>query len=116
MSLPKKIKDLIPLYTYRIEWDNGDKIFVVDVEELSGCMTHGSTHEEALKRGYEAAKVHLEVLNDHGDEIPQPISMQKFKGEFLVRATPELHKQLAKEARAAGVKTLNKYVIKKLEV
>ncbi len=115
MGLPKKIKSLIPLYTYRIEWDNEDEIFVVGIEELSGCMTHGNTHAEALEMGYEAVELHLESMSENGEEIPQPLSMQKFKGEFLVRTTPEIHRKLAMEAKAAGVKTLNKYVVKKLE-
>lgn len=115
MALPKEIKKLIPLYTYKIEWSEEDKVFVVTVEELKGCVTHGSTQVEALKMGHEAVFGYLESLVDDKLEIPKPFSLQKFKGEFIVRATPELHRKLAMESIRQGYKSINKFVVEKLE-
>ena len=115
MKLTKKIKELVPLYTYKIEWDADDKIFVVTVEELSGCMSHGDTQEEALKMGHEAVEGYLETLHGNEMEIPEPFSLQSFKGEFMVRATPALHKKLVVESKRAGSKSFNKYVVATLE-
>jgi predicted RNase H-like HicB family nuclease len=114
MKLPKKYLDMIPHYTYKVEWDAEDKIYVVSVEELPGCMTHGETQLKALEMGHEAVQGFLESMYKHKEVIPLPFPMQKYKGEFLVRATPELHKKLADEARDAGFKTLNKYIVSKL--
>ncbi len=34
-------------YSMIIQWDSRDNIFVVRVPELPGCVTHGTTYEEA---------------------------------------------------------------------
>lgn len=115
MKLSKEQIKMIPFYTYRIEWSEEDKVFVVSVEELKGCMTHGKTQEEALKMGHEAVQCHLEGMLADKVEIPLPYSKQKFNGEFLVRATPELHRRIALESNRQGFKSINKFIVEKLE-
>src|SRR6266702_3454634 len=41
-------------YSMIIQWDSRDNIFVVRVPELPGCVTHGTTYEEAVKQGKDA--------------------------------------------------------------
>lgn len=41
-------------YSMILEWDPEDQIYVVTVPELPGCMTHGSTREEAVRQGQDA--------------------------------------------------------------
>jgi predicted RNase H-like HicB family nuclease len=115
MALSKELRKLVPLYTYRIEWSEVDQVFVVSVEELSGCMTHGDTQEHALKMGHEAVTGYLESLVDDKSEIPKPFALQKFKGDFLIRATPALHRKIAIESNRQGFKSINKFVVEKLE-
>jgi predicted RNase H-like HicB family nuclease len=62
------------LYSMNIQWDNGDKIFIVTVPELPGCVTHGKTYEEAVQQGKDAIESWLMVAKEFGDPIPQPIS------------------------------------------
>lgn len=59
-------------YTMIIQWDEDDEIFVVNVPELPGCMTHGKTYEEAVKQGKEATEGWLDVAKSLGRPIPQP--------------------------------------------
>ena len=115
MALPKEYKEMIPFYTRRFEGDDDDQIYIVQIEELPGCMTHGETMEDAVSMSNEAVEVYLESLYKHKEEIPVPISKQKYKGEFLVRATPELHRKLAMKQKAEGFKTFNKFVVHSLE-
>jgi predicted RNase H-like HicB family nuclease len=61
-------------YSMNIQWDNDDKIFVVIVPELPGCVTHGKTYEEAVQQGKDAIESWLMVAKEFGDPIPQPIS------------------------------------------
>ena len=61
-----------PHYSMIIQWDEDDKIFVVSVPELPGCMTHGKTYEEAAKQGKEAIEGWLQVASNLGWSIPQP--------------------------------------------
>ena len=55
-----------------ILWDDEDKIFVVKVPELDGCMTHGKTYAEAVKNGIDAMNGWIEVAKDLGWSLPQP--------------------------------------------
>jgi predicted RNase H-like HicB family nuclease len=53
-------------------WDDEDKIFVVTVPELDGCMTHGKTYEEAVRQGIDAMNGWIEVAKDLGWTLPKP--------------------------------------------
>lgn len=63
-------------YTFRvvIEQDE-DGVFCASVPSLPGCFSHGMTHAEALANITEAAKLHVEVMREHGDEVPLPRSV-----------------------------------------
>ncbi len=53
-------------YSMRLDWDPDDRIFVVSVPELPGCMTHGATREEAVRKGEEAISSWL-IAAEHWD-------------------------------------------------
>jgi predicted RNase H-like HicB family nuclease len=115
MTLPKELKSLIAFYTYRIEWSDEDKLYVVSIDELPGCMTDGKTHQEALKNAQDAVETHLMGFVEDKQEVPLPFSKQKFKGDFIVRGTPDLHAKLFRESRRQGYSTLNKFVVDTLK-
>jgi predicted RNase H-like HicB family nuclease len=115
MKLNKEQIKMIPLYTYRIEWSEEDRLFIVSVEELPGCMSHGSSQAEALEMGHEAVRCHIEGMAKDGVEIPKPFGLEKYKGDFVVRATPELHRKLAIESARQGFRSFNKFLIHQLK-
>ncbi len=115
MALPKKIKELIPYYSYNIHYSDEDQAYVVSVAELTGCMTHGASASEALEMAHEAVEGHLEVLRSEKQPIPEPIAKIKASGDFLVRSNPELHQRLIRKSHEEGYKSLNKFVVDKLE-
>ena len=55
----------------------------------------------------------LADLEAQGEDIPQPISLKRFSGRFMVRLPPELHRRLALQAAEAGV-SLNRLASAKL--
>jgi predicted RNase H-like HicB family nuclease len=59
-------------YSMVIEWDPKDRIFVVSVPELSGCMTHGKTYEEAVRQGQDAIETWIMGAKELGISIPPP--------------------------------------------
>ncbi len=59
-------------YSMNIQWDSEDRIFVVTVPELPGCMTHGKTYEEAVRQGMDAIESWLQVAQELGRPIPEP--------------------------------------------
>jgi predicted RNase H-like HicB family nuclease len=60
-------------YSINIQYDNIDNIYVASVPELEGCMAHGNTREEAMKEIQVAMQLWLEVAEECGDLIPQPL-------------------------------------------
>jgi len=70
------------MYKYEIiiYWSNEDEAFIAEAPELSGCMAHGKTQDEALKNVKEAIQLWIDTANEFGDPIPEP------KGERLIFA------------------------------
>lgn len=59
-------------YSMVIQWDEDDKIFVVTVPELPGCITHGRTYEEAARQGQAAIESWVMVARELGRPVPPP--------------------------------------------
>ncbi len=50
-------------------WDDSDGYTVI-VPSLPGCITQGSTKEEAIANAREAIQCHIEGLKKAGDTVP----------------------------------------------
>ena len=61
-------------YSMIIQWDSRDDIYVVTVPELPGCMTHGKTHEEAVKQGQDAIESWIMAAQADNEPVPPPRS------------------------------------------
>lgn len=61
-----------PRYHINLFWSDEDNLWIADVPDLKGCMTHGSTRAEAIKNAAEAIEGWLEVAHDRGFPIPEP--------------------------------------------
>lgn len=59
-------------YSMLIQWDKDDRIYVVTVPELPGCMTHGKTYEEAVRQGQDAIASWIMVAKELGRPVPLP--------------------------------------------
>ena len=51
-----------------------DGIFVAEVPSLPGCVTQGTTRDEAVANAREAIALYVESLEAHGDPVPPSIS------------------------------------------
>jgi predicted RNase H-like HicB family nuclease len=60
-------------YRVLIEQDE-DGVFVAEVPSLPGCISQGSTRQEAVENAREAIAAYLESLAAHDEAIPPPIS------------------------------------------
>jgi len=61
-------------YQTIIRWSKVDGVYVVNVPELPGCMAHGESREEALRRAREAVDFWIETARDDGRRVPAPRS------------------------------------------
>jgi predicted RNase H-like HicB family nuclease len=59
-------------YELIVFWDKTDKVFVVDVPELPGCMAHGETKSEAIANVESAIDLWLATASEDGVPIPEP--------------------------------------------
>ena len=62
----------IPHYHINLFWLDEDGVWVADVPDLRGCMTHGATPCEAASNALEAVEGWLEVAREEGLAIPEP--------------------------------------------
>lgn len=55
-----------------IQWDPQGSIYVVEVPELPGCVTHGATYEEAAAQGLDAIDSWVATAQQTGLPVPTP--------------------------------------------
>ena len=60
-----------------------DRDFGISFPDFPGCISTGSTLDEALTMGREALEGHIGLMADDGEAIPEPTAMS------LIMADPE---------------------------
>ena len=100
-------------YAYRVIWSEEDLEFVGLCAEFPGLSWLAGSQEEALRGIVNLVRDILTDMEQTGEKIPAPLSLQKFSGRFQVRTTPETHRRLALQAAEAGV-SLNRLINSKL--
>ncbi len=58
-------------YTVILHWDEEYGGYWVEVPALPGCVSQGKNKENALANIKEAIELHLECLEEDGEEIPR---------------------------------------------
>ncbi|NBV21460.1 MAG: type II toxin-antitoxin system HicB family antitoxin [Proteobacteria bacterium] len=59
-------------YELIIDWSDDDQCYVVKVPDLSGCMAHGKTRQQAVEMTEEALKLWIETAKEAGVSVPKP--------------------------------------------
>lgn len=103
----------IDKYTYRVSWSEDDQEFVGLCAEFPSLSWLQSKPEAALKGIRSLVKSVVKDMAKNNENIPEPISVKKFSGKFMVRVPPEVHRHLAIEAAESGV-SLNRIASAKL--
>ena len=102
-------------YTYRVLWSEEDAEFIGLCAEFPSLSWLEGEQEAALRGIVTLVADVLQDMQQRGEEIPLPLSLRKFSGHFVVRTTPELHRQLTILSAEAGV-SLNRYVNSRLSM
>ena len=100
-------------YTYRVLWSEEDGEYVGLCAEFPSLSWLASDQEEALRGIRQVVADVVADLLESGEEIPEPLATKNYSGHFVVRVTPELHRQLAIEAAESKV-SLNRLANDKL--
>ncbi len=59
-------------YEVLIYWSDDDQVFIAEVPDLPGCITHGATYQEAAANAEEAMRGWLKAWEAMGREVPKP--------------------------------------------
>lgn len=97
-------------YLGRAEYDADDDLLHGELLGIRDVITFaGKTPRELQKAFQQSVDDYLDWCKRRGKEPLRP-----FSGNFLVRATPELHRRLSTTAESQG-KSLNAFVVECLE-
>ena len=108
--MAKDVKYYLNLpYTFIIEKDEDvdGTYYYARVLELTGCGADGKTMAEAAANIKDAMDSWIKAALDIGKKIPEP---SKFSGNITFRTTPDIHRELAIKADAAGARSVNHYL------
>jgi predicted RNase H-like HicB family nuclease len=100
-------------YRVDIYWSEEDQLYLAEVPDLTGCLTHGESVVEAARNAEECIEAWIEMAEEAGDPVPPPFTVKHYSGRFLARIPRDLHADLALEAERQGV-SLNQYVLAQL--
>jgi len=100
-------------YTYRVSWSEEDTEYVGICAEFQSLSWLSKTPEEALKGIRNVVALAVEDMKNNGEMIPEPIANRRYSGKFMIRVSPEVHRDLAIKAAEAGV-SLNRIASTKL--
>jgi predicted RNase H-like HicB family nuclease len=64
-----------PKYSMVIQWSEEDQLYLVHLPEFpwQQFVTHGDTYEEAARNGQDAIAGLIEVLQNNGQPLPEPV-------------------------------------------
>jgi predicted RNase H-like HicB family nuclease len=65
-------------YSARIHWSEEDRLYIACTDELPGCIADGKTSQEALSNLGTVIEEWLDVANEEGRSIPEPLTMETF--------------------------------------
>ena len=102
-------------YTYRVIWSEEDQEFVGLCAEFPSLSWLDGEQEKALQGIVALVGDTLTDMQAHGETVPEPFALQRYSGKFMIRTTPELHRQLTIQAAEAGV-SLNRFVNSRLNI
>ena len=60
-------------YSILIQYDKSDNIYIASIPELSGCIAHGGTPEDAVREIRVALELWMETAREEGSTIPAPM-------------------------------------------
>ena len=105
-----KIDDYLALSYHRRLYQDDEGDWIVEVDDLPGCIADGKTPDEAIANSREAMRVWMESRIGSGLDIPEPSIADDYSGRILLRMPKYIHRMLAIQAQQEG-SSLNQYVV-----
>jgi predicted HicB family RNase H-like nuclease len=100
-------------YTYRVLWSDEDQEFAGLCAEFPSLSWLDRSQSAALTGIVRVVRQVIDDMHKSGEDVPLPLGLRAFTGQFRVRIPPHLHRRLALEAAESRV-SLNRLVSSKL--
>lgn len=100
-------------YTYRVRWSAEDSAFLGTIAEMPSLSWAAQTQVDAFTGIRTLVAEVLDDMLSTGETPPEAIADRSYSGKFLVRVTPEAHRQLAIAAAEQQV-SLNRLAASRL--
>lgn len=101
-------------YTFFVEWSDEDDCYVARAPEMPLISGFGATRAEAMEEAEIACEAAIDIMIEDGIEPPAPALNSQYSGQFRLRMSPMLHKDVARLAIHRGV-SLNSMVVSLVE-
>ena len=97
---------------YRVEVveDKEEGGWALHCPELPGCATYANSVEEGFQLLEDAKRSWFEACIEDKREIPEPIDLEAYSGQFKLRIPKSLHRLLAQRSSEEGV-SMNQYCV-----
>jgi antitoxin HicB len=105
-----QVEHYLSLNYHKRLYQDEDGSWIVEVDDLPGCVADGNTPDEAVKNLFEALTSWLRSRIDANLPVPEPSEADEYSGRILLRMPRFLHRRLSLQARAEGA-SLNQYLV-----
>lgn len=86
-------------YTIETETHKCKVYYIIWVNELPGICTDNVSLDEGMKDIKEVIALAIEMYQEEGKEVPEPIDPNKFKGNIAYRTDSRRHYRIARIAK-----------------
>jgi|GEM_PF-613240 len=88
-------------WTYSIETEThkGKSYYIIRVNELPGICTDSESLDEGMEEIKSLIVAAVEIYQEKGEPVPEPIDKEKYKGNISYRTDSERHYHIAKIAQ-----------------
>jgi antitoxin HicB len=90
-------------------YQDEDGGWVVELDDLPGCVADGKTPDEAVGNLRDAMTSWISSRIDARLDVPEPTNVDEYSGRILLRMPKFLHRRLSLQAKFEGV-SLNQYI------
>src|SRR5262249_9786749 len=90
-------------YRIVVSWDGEKKSFTARVPELGQCQAEGGTRAEAIAHAEEEINAQLANMREQGGQAPAAVDDKDLTGQFQVKVSKTLHRELEWLAHNEGV-------------
>lgn len=100
-------------YTYRVTWSDEDGEYIGLCAEFPSLSWLADSPEAALKGIRTIVAEVVADMRSNNEPVPEPLSLKRYSGKFMVRIPPDVHRKLHIQAAEARV-SFNRLVSAKL--